>query len=213
MLYDSVPGFLVTERSPIKPRSPFGRSKYITEMILRDFCDAYDMQVIALRYFNPIGADYKGRVELPHKAGSNILEKLVKILNYEERIFTLYGTDWETRDGTCIRDFIHVSDLANANALAALHFDEAFANAGKQYSNYLSLNIGSGNDVTVKEFIIAFENVTGEKIPTVAGPRRKGDIAGSYANLSLAKRAIGWEPQFRVEDAIIDVLNYYDNKR
>ncbi|MBQ7265760.1 MAG: NAD-dependent epimerase/dehydratase family protein [Firmicutes bacterium] len=209
-MYDIVPGFLVTEASPLKPRSPFGRSKFITEMILKDYCDAYGMKVISLRYFNPIGADYKTRHELEHKPGSNILERLIKILNYEERVFTIYGEDWETRDGTCIRDFIHVSDLANANALAALNFDKAFENAGGKYKNFLPLNIGSGMDITVREFIMAFENVTGEKIPVVIGERRKGDIPGSYANLSLAKRTIGWQPQFRVEDAIIDVLKYYE---
>ncbi len=208
-VYDSVRGFLVTERSPIKPRSPFARSKYIMEMILRDYCDAYSMKVLALRYFNPIGADNKCRKALPHKPGSNILERLVKILNYEERIFTIYGDDWDTRDGTCIRDFVHVTDLARANALAAINFDEAFKKASPS-TNYIPLNIGSGLDVTVREFISAFENVTREKVPVMIGPRRKGDIAGSYAGLAAAKKLIGWEPQFRVEDAIIDVLNYYE---
>ena len=92
-IYDDAPGYVVTERSPLKPRSPFGRSKYITEMILKDFCNAYGMRCITLRYFNPIGADPQTRKELPHKAGSNILEKLVKILKYEERHFFISGYD------------------------------------------------------------------------------------------------------------------------
>ncbi|MGN1319401.1 MAG: UDP-glucose 4-epimerase GalE [Lachnospirales bacterium] len=209
-VYDDVRGYMVTERSPLKPRSPFGRSKYIMEMILKDFCNAYDMKCITLRYFNPIGADPETRRDLPYKAGSNLLETLVKLLINGKGKFTIMGDDWDTRDGTCIRDYIHVRDLAMANAKAVLNFDEAFERAGIEYTNYLSLNIGSGVDVTVKEFLIAFENVTGEKINTVVGDRRQGDIGGSYANIGLAKRTIGWTPQYTIEDAIFDVLKYYD---
>lgn len=209
-VYDDVPGYLVTERSPLKPRSPFGRSKYITEMILKDFCNAYGMKCIALRYFNPIGADPQTRKTLPYKAGSNLLEKLVKIMLGESKKFVIMGDDWETRDGTCIRDYIHVRDLSMANVKAVLGFDEAIVKAGPEYSNYLSLNIGSGVDVTVREFLIAFENVTGEKINTVVGKRRQGDIGGSYAGIRLAKKTLDWSPQYTVEDAIFDVLKYYD---
>jgi UDP-glucose 4-epimerase len=208
-VYADVAGYMVTESSPFKPRSPFSRSKYITEMILKDFCNAYGIKVIALRYFNPIGADPLNRRELPHKAGSNILERLVRIMNYEESGFTIFGDDWDTRDGTCIRDYIHVRDLAMANAKAVLNFDSAFEKLGSEW-NYLSLNIGSGVDVTVREFIIAFENVTGERIPVTVGARRAGDIGGSYASIKKAARTIDWQPQYKVEDAIIDVLKYYE---
>lgn len=209
-VYDNVPGYMVTERSPIKPRSPFGRSKYITEMILRDFCDAYDMKCITLRYFNPIGAEPKGRCG--RKCGKgNIITSLVDVASKKESCFIVSGDDWDTRDGTCVRDYIHIWDVAMANVQAAEGFDDAFVKAGKEYSNYLSLNIGSGIDVTVKEFIIAFENVTGEKIPVKTGPRRKGDISGSYAGIRLAKRTIDWEPKFVVENAIIDYLNWLEN--
>lgn len=206
-VYDDVPGFMVTERSPMKPRSPFGRSKYIFEMILRDFCNAYDMECIALRNFNPIGIDhyYNTREnQLPLRTGSNILERIIKVYTGEEKAFVINGDDWETRDGTCIRDYIHITDLAMANVKAVMHFDTAFKKAGPEYTNYLSLNIGSGIDVTVREFLIAFQNISGEKIATTVGPRRVGDIGGSYANIQLAKKTIDWEPQFRVEDAIID---------
>jgi UDP-glucose 4-epimerase len=98
-----------------------------------------------------------------------------------------------------------------ANVLAAENFDTSFKKAGEEYSNYLSLNIGSGIDVTVKEFISAFENVTGEKIPVKIGNRRTGDISGSYANIQLAKRTIGWQPEYVVENAIIDYLNWLEN--
>ncbi len=210
-VYDDVRGYMVTERSPLKPRSPFGRSKYIMEMILRDFCNAYNMECITLRYFNPIGANPEAPATLPYKPGSNLLEKLIKMLIDGYGRFTIMGDDWGTRDGTCIRDYIHVKDLAMANVNAIQNFDQSFKNAGPEYTNYLSLNIGSGVDVTVREFLIAFENVTGEKIETVMGKRRKGDIGGSYANIGLAKKTIGWTPKYTIEDAIIDVLKYYDS--
>lgn len=208
-VYENAPGYMVTERSPIKPRSPFGRTKYITEMILRDFCDAYNMKCISMRYFNPIGADTKGRCGF-RKHSSNIINRLIRTLTGEDSEFVISGDDWDTRDGTCIRDYIHISDVAKANVLAVEKFDVSFEKAGKQYSDYLSMNIGSGVDVTVKEFVIAFENVTGEKINTRIGPRRKGDISGSYANIQLAKRAIDWKPEFTLEDAILDSLKWND---
>ena len=206
-VYDDVPGFMVTEHSPMKPRSPFGRSKYIFEMMLRDFCNAYDMYCIALRFFNPIGIDhfYNTREnKLPLKTGSNLLEQIIKVYTGKDSRFVINGDDWNTRDGTCIRDYIHITDLAAANAKAVINFDASFKKAGPEYTNYLSLNIGSGVDVTVKEFIIAFQNIVGEKLPTYTGPRRIGDIGGSYANIQLAKQTIDWEPCYRVEDAIID---------
>lgn len=209
-VYDNVPGYMVTEQSPIKPRSPFGRSKYITEMVLKDFCDAYGMKCITLRYFNPIGVDPQGRCGKNFASG-NILTGLVNVISGRESCFIISGDDWGTRDGTCIRDYIHIWDVAMANVLAAENFDASFTRAGSEFSDYLSLNIGSGIDVTVREFISAFENVTGEKIPVKIGPRRKGDISGSYANIQRAKRAIGWEPAFVVENAILDYLNWLES--
>ena len=206
-VYDNVPGYMVTERSPIKPRSPFGRTKYITEMILKDFCDAYDMKCITLRYFNPIGADPQSRCGLT-RSSANIISRLIRVLNRKDNVFMISGGDWDTRDGTCVRDYIHVWDVAQANVKAAMEFDKAFERAGEMFTDYLSLNIGSGVDVTVKEFVMAFENVTGEKIPTRIGSRRRGDISGSYANIKLAEKALGWKPQFALEDAIYDAIKW-----
>lgn len=212
-LYDDVPGFMVTEQSPIKPRSPFGRSKHIFEMILRDFCNAYNMKCICLRYFNPIGIDRLNGVrssDLPFKTGSNLLEELVKIYEGEKGHFTINGDDWLTRDGSAIRDYIHITDLAMANVKAVINFDKAFERAGNQYTNFLCINVGSGVDVTVKEFLIAFQNIIGDKIPIKIGERRRGDIAGSYANIQLAKRTIDWEPKYSIEDAIMDRCSVVD---
>ncbi len=212
-IYDDLPGYMATELSPMKPRSPFTRSKYMTELILRDFCNAYDLKCIVLRYFNPVGADPKGRTG-PKGNESNVLKYLTEILDGKRQSFTISGNDWMTRDNTCIRDYIHVYDVAQANVKAVENFDMAFSQKNSHTDpNFIALNIGSGVDVTVREFIYAFENVTGEKIPIVYGPRRPGDIGGSYANINLAKRAIHWEPKLTVEEAILDYIKWYDTHK
>lgn len=210
-IYDDVPGFMVTEHSPINPRSPFAHTKYMSEMILRDFCDAYNMKCIALRYFNPIGADPQTRCGLKETNPNNIIGRLMQILDHSETAFEISGTDWETRDGTCIRDYIHIWDVGMANVMAVENFDAAFERAGVK--SFLPINIGSGVGVTVQEFIYAFQNVTGEKIPIVKGRRRPGDIAGSYANIACAAKTIKWEAQNTLEDAIIDAIRWEEKKR
>lgn len=210
-IYDDVPGFMVTEKSPIKPRSPFAHTKYISEMVLRDFCDAYNMKCIALRYFNPVGADPQTRCGIKEKNPNNIIGRLLRILEHESSVFEISGDDWETRDGTCIRDYIHIWDAGMANVKAVENFDEAFERANVK--SFLPLNIGSGVGVTVQEFIYAFQNVTGEKIQIIKGARRPGDIAGSYANIASAAKAIKWEAQNTLEDAIIDAIRWEEKKR
>lgn len=212
-IYDDLPGYMATELSPIKPRSPFTRSKYITEMILRDFCNAYDFNCISLRYFNPIGADPKGRTGPKEAYSRSLLANLYDITQGRAKSFTISGNDWLTRDSTCIRDYIHIYDVAQANLKAIENFDYAFTQKNSHTDkSFIALNIGSGVDVTVREFIYTFENVTGEKIPLNYGERRPGDIGGSYANINLAKRAIHWEPELSVEEAIIDYINWEERK-
>lgn len=208
-LYDDAPGYMVTENSPINPRSPFARSKYMTEMILKDFCNAYDMRCITLRYFNPIGADPKMRSGLQPKNPINIVGRLLRVIEGKEKAFTICGKDWGTRDGSCIRDYVHVWDVAMAYVKAITHFDEAFAKARLKDKGYLPLNIGSGVGVTVKEFVYAFENIVGERVNVeLSDEHRPGDIAGSYANTSLAKELIDWEASFAIEEAILDAVRW-----
>ncbi len=207
-LYEDVPGYMVTEKSPINPRSPFARSKYITEMILKDFCNAYDMKCITLRYFNPIGADPKMRSGLQPKNPINIIGKLLKVVEGKEKVFKIAGKDWGTRDGTCIRDYVHVWDVALAHIKAIENFDSAFSKADLKDKGYMPLNIGSGIGVTVKEFISAFENIVGEKINVELSEHRLGDIAGSYANISRAKELIDWQASICIEEAILDSLKW-----
>ena len=208
-LYDDVAGHMVTENSPIRPRSPFTRSKYISEMILKDFCNAYDMRCITMRYFNPVGADPQMRSGLQPKNPVNIVGRLMRVLLGDEKAFIIAGQDWDTRDGSCIRDYIHVWDVAMAHVKAVEQFDNAFDKAELQSKNYLTLNIGSGVGTTVLEFIYAFENIVGEKINIIVSDvHRPGDIAGSYANISRAKALLGWEAAISIEEAIMDAVRW-----
>jgi len=206
-IYDEVSGFKVTENSPLAPRSPFARAKSMTEMILKDFCFAYDMKAITFRYFNPIGADPFLRSGMHEKNPRNILSMLLNVAETDS-VFKITGTDWNSRDGNCIRDYIHVWDAALANVQAVANFDLAFELADDAEKHYLTLNIGSGLDVTVKEFIIAFENIYGQAVKVQEAPRRPGDYAGCYADVLKAEKLIAWRAKRSIEEGIIDALRW-----
>ena len=207
-VYDVVPGFMVTETSPLKPSSPYARTKYMMEMILRDMCNAYEMRGIALRYFNPIGADPKMRSGIHVEQPSHVLGKLVDTAMGKIPEFAITGTGWPTRDGTGIRDYIHVWDLALAHVQAVEQFDEAFSRSEDPQSHYLVINLGTGRGVTVRELVQAFENVWGSPIPVREMPPRPGDIAGAYANADGALRLIGWKAGLPLEQGIADALKW-----
>ena len=207
-IYDLVPGFMVTEDSPVHPTSPYGRTKQIMEMVLRDFCVSYGMHGIALRYFNPIGADPQLRSGIHVPKPSHVLGKLVDTAIGKQPEFVITGTDWPTRDGTGIRDYVHVWDLAMAHVQAVTRFDEVFKRAGSPEDNYLVINLGTGTGVTVRELLEAFENVYGQNIPVREAPSRPGDIAGSYANADRAGELLGWEASHSIDQGISDALRW-----
>ncbi len=207
-IYDTVPGFMVTENAPLKPGSPYARTKYMMEMILRDFCTAYDMRGISLRYFNPIGADPKMRSGIHIENPSHVLGKLVDTALGRLPYFEITGTDWPTRDGTGIRDYIHVWDLALAHIQAVTAFDQVFTHADDPASPYLVINLGTGRGVTVRELVTAFEKVWGHSIPKRESPPRPGDVAGAYANADTAKRLLGWQAGLSLEQGISDALKW-----
>jgi UDP-glucose 4-epimerase len=207
-IYDVVPDFMVTESAPLKPTSPYARTKFIMEMILRDFCTSYGMRGIALRYFNPIGADPKMRSGLHTENPTHALGRLVDVQLGKLEKFTITGTDYPTRDGTGIRDYIHVWDLASAHVKAVEGFEQAFERAGSPSDNYLVINLGTGRGVTVRELVTAFEKVIGQPINKADGPARPGDVAGSYCNADTAKRLLGWQAELSVEQGIADALKW-----
>ncbi len=207
-IYDVVDGFMVTEAAPLNPSSPYARTKYMMEMILRDFCAAYGMQGIALRYFNPIGADPKMRSGIHVKKPTHIVGKLVDTALGLQDCFEITGTDWPTRDGSGIRDYVHVWDLARAHVNAVLGFDQAFEKAGNPEDRYLVINLGTGKGITVFEMVSAFEKVWGKEITKRLGPPRPGDIAGSYANADRARQLLGWEAEMSIEQGISDAIKW-----
>lgn len=207
-IYDTVPGFMVTEEAPLKPTSPYARTKYMMEMILRDFCAAYGMKGIALRYFNPIGADPKMRSGIHDPNPSHVLGRLVDTAQGRLPVFEITGVDWPTRDGSGIRDYIHVWDLAQAHLKAVQDFDAVFARAGNPAGNYLVINLGTGRGVTVRELVSAFEQVYGRPINRREAPPRPGDVAGAYANADKAEKLLGWKAQLPIEQGITDALRW-----
>lgn len=207
-IYDVVPGFMVTEDAPLKPTSPYARTKFMMEMILRDFCAAYGSRGIALRYFNPIGADPQMRSGLQLETPTHALGRLVDVQLGKIPGFTITGTDYPTRDGTGIRDYIHVWDLARAHVRAVEDFDAAFEKADNSADNYLIINLGTGRGVTVRELVTAFEKVTGQSIHKSDGPRRPGDTAGSFCSADTAKKLLGWQAELSIEQGIADALRW-----
>jgi UDP-glucose 4-epimerase len=207
-LYDTVPGFMVTESSPLAPNCPYARTKYVMEMVLRDFCTAYGMKGISLRYFNPIGADPKLRSGVFRDNTTAVMGRLVDTALGKFKIFEITGTDYSTRDGTGIRDYIHVWDLAQAHVMAMEDFDAVFERAGNPADNYLVINLGTGQGVTVREIVTAFEKVWGKPINKRDAPPRPGDVAGSYTNADTARRLLGWEAKLSIEQGISDALRW-----
>jgi UDP-glucose-4-epimerase len=207
-IYDDVESFMVSENSPIRPRSPYARTKYMMEMVLEDFCEAYGMRGISLRYFNLIGADPELRSGAHIKNPSHVLGKLLNAASEEGNVFKITGTNWPTRDGSAIRDYIHVWDLAIAHVKAIENFDMAFNLREGQKVSYLVINLGTGAGVTVKELVTSFEKVIGKQINKENAKPRLGDVPGAFANVSRAKDLIKWEAGYSIEEGIRDALKW-----
>lgn len=181
----------VTEDTPMKPAaSPYGATKQMGERILRDWAESTGARVVLLRYFNPAGAHPSldiGEDATPQSR--NLVPLIVRAAAGRRGPLTVFGTDYPTRDGTCVRDFIHVCDLAAAHRKAFTYAQEEMPTAAVSV-----FNLGSGNGVTVQEAINAFETVTGVPVPHVKAERRPGDVSAIYADSSLAARGLNWKP-------------------
>jgi len=214
-IYDVVDGFLVTESAPLKPSSPYARTKYMMEIVLSDFCQAYDLKGIALRYFNPIGADPQMRTGAYVQEPTHVLGRLVSVALGKIPCFEITGTDWPTRDGSGIRDYIHVWDLAQAHVKAMQHFDQVFGQPSTnsddflgEAKNYQVINLGTGRGVTVRELVAAFERVNKSEINKREAPARPGDVAGSFASAELAEKLIHWRAEMSIDQGISDALKW-----
>ncbi|WP_316808349.1 UDP-glucose 4-epimerase GalE [Pedobacter agri] len=192
---DSLP---VTEAAPVKKaESPYGNTKQIAEEILIETAAVKpDLNVIALRYFNPVGAHETALIgELPNGVPANLVPFITQSAIGKRGPITVYGDDYETPDGSAIRDYIHVVDLAKAHVKAIQRLAE-----GKANSNYEVFNIGTGKGSSVLEIISAFENVTGEKLDYKIGPRRAGDIVQIFGDVQKSNLELGWKAQLDINE-------------
>jgi UDP-glucose 4-epimerase len=197
-VYGSPDEIPVTENTPIKAaESPYGATKQMGEEIVQNVVKAAsDTKAILLRYFNPVGAHPSAMIgELPLGKPANLVPAITQTAIGKLPQMQVFGTDYETRDGSCIRDYIHVSDIAHAHTLALQYLLQ-----GKNKSNCDIFNLGSGNGVTVLEAIKAFEEVSGQKLNYATGPRRPGDVVAIYANNNLARTALGWDLKYDLNE-------------
>lgn len=190
---DQIP---VTEATPPKPaESPYGYTKQMGEQIVNEFAKSSGTQCILLRYFNPVGAHPSCLIgETPLGKPENLVPVITQTAIGKISKMNVFGDDYPTRDGSCLRDYIHVCDIAHAHTLALKYLE------GEKNTGLCEVfNLGTGNGVTVLEAIKAFEKVSGVKLNYSIGPRRPGDVIAIYANNDLAKNNLGWNPQFSLD--------------
>ncbi|HEX3407484.1 MAG TPA: UDP-glucose 4-epimerase GalE [Caulobacteraceae bacterium] len=185
----------ITEARPQAPVDPYGRSKWMVEQILRDYAAAYGLNAVALRYFNAAGADPDGEIGEDHDPETHLIPVLLDAA-VKGAPFMINGDDYDTVDGTCVRDYVHVSDLAEAHVLAlrALERDPGF----------VAYNLGTGRGFSIREIIDAASRRLGRTVEVSVGPRRPGDLDATTAVAALAERELGWTPRLSNMDDIID---------
>jgi UDP-glucose 4-epimerase len=190
-VYGNVEKLPVDENTPLpKAESPYAYTKQIGEVMIQDFCKVNkDFNAIALRYFNPVGAHPSGlNGESPINKPNNLVPIITGVAIGKMAQLTVYGGDYPTRDGTCVRDYIHVSDIANAHVLAIDYLINS-----KNNTNYDVFNLGTGNGVSVLEAINAFEKISGQKLNYKIGPRREGDVIAVYSDSTKVYQALKWK--------------------
>lgn len=195
----------VTEESPKSvPNSPYGNTKLIGEQILKDTQHAHpEFKVMNLRYFNPVGAHPSGEIgEFPIGRPNNLFPFVTQTAMGIHEHLTVFGSDYPTSDGTCIRDYIHVCDLAEAH-VKALSVLEEIEDSCLDY-----INIGTGKGTSILEVIRIFESETGQSLNWKFGPRREGDVIEIYANADKSLKVLNWKPRFSVADAVRDAWNW-----
>lgn len=185
----------ITEDMPQNPINPYGFTKYAVERIFKDYEKAYGLKYVVLRYFNAAGADPEGEIGEAHDPETHIIPLILDAASGKRPNVKVFGTDYPTRDGSCIRDYIHVSDLATAHLLALRHLE-----AGKP-SQFL--NLGNTKGTSVLELIEAAKRVTRKDIPVILSDRRLGDPAILVGSSERAKRVLGWEPVYGDIDTIV----------
>lgn len=186
----------IDETHPQTPINPYGRSKLMVEQMLQDFDAAYGLKSVVLRYFNAAGADPEVQLGERHEPETHLIPLVLQAASGRRENITVFGNDYDTPDGTCIRDYIHIQDLCEAHWLGLESLMK-----GQDSQAY---NLGNGQGFSVQEVLDAAERVTGKKIPVIYGARRTGDPARLVAESSQAKLRLGWQPRFAELDTIIE---------
>jgi UDP-arabinose 4-epimerase len=199
---DKVP---ITEESPQNPINPYGASKLMVERILKDFEVAHGLKWIALRYFNAAGADPDGEIGEAHDPETHLIPLVLDAIAGRRPNVSVFGGDYDTRDGTCIRDYIHVTDLANAHVQALRSLL-----AGRSSQAY---NLGNGVGFSVREVVAAAERVLEKRVPVKMGPRRFGDPPRLVANAALASQELGWRPRISSLEEIVETAWRWTQKQ
>ena len=186
----------ISEDHPKKPINVYGRSKLMVEGILKDYATAYGINSVCLRYFNAAGADPDGEVGERHEPETHLIPNIIRsLLGQNEIGLQIFGNDYDTEDGSCVRDYIHINDLCSAHLLAAQYLD---ANSGA-----FAFNLGNGLGFSVMQVIRAVEHISGCEVQYEVLGRRAGDPAVLVADAGLAKQALGWSPEFTDMSEII----------
>ena len=196
----------ISEDFPLSTTNPYGSTKLMVEDVLRDICQADpSFNVAILRYFNPIGAHQSGLIgEAPNGIPNNLMPYITKVATKELEYLNVFGSDYDTHDGTGVRDYIHVVDLAKGHLRALEKL--------KENPGLITVNLGTGKGYSVLDLVRAFEKATGVKIPYRIGERRPGDGATCYANPSKAKNDLNWEAQYGIDEMCQDAWRWEKNK-
>jgi len=205
-MYKAGPDFTVDEDSELDPGSPYAATKTMVDRILADAVrGGGGLRAVSLRYFNPIGADPKMRTGLQLLNPSHALGKMVEAWENGD-VFRVTGTDWPTSDGTGIRDYIHVWDLAQAHVAALTRFDQLVGGAAGH--SHTVINLGTGKGVTVRQLADAFGAVTGTPLRTEDAPSRPGDVVGAYTRCDRSAELLDWRAKYELEDGIRHALEW-----
>ncbi len=192
----------IVETQSQLPVNPYGNTKLMMEMMMRDYAAAGHLDFVALRYFNAAGASSDAEIGENHVPETHLIPLVLDAASGRRPAVTVFGDDYPTEDGTCIRDYIHVEDLAEAHLLALKML--------LKHSGAFAFNLGNGKGFSVLQIISAVEKVTGKKVPYQVGPRRAGDPAVLVGDASLARKKLGWNPRYiDIEEIIAHAWNYY----
>lgn len=209
-VYGNIEKLPVNEETPLAAISPYGYTKQVGERAVTDFTHSYqNVKAVLLRYFNPVGAHLSGKIgEVPLQRPANLVPVITQTAIGKMKETIVYGNDYKTRDGTCIRDYVHVSDIARAHVEALSYLEK-----NKNISACSIFNLGTGSGVSVMEMINAFEKVSGEKLNYRIGERREGDVEAIYSDIALVQKKLGWTPKYSLEDMMLSAWKWEQNMK